>query len=120
MSFITEAVTDRVKAVTDIIELQPGDATRYEFAITSHPFNKDYVIVSEVGCGGMAFTSYDYNLEEVKLFFKEYGAPTSKELYRNWAGPLLNKGLAGYVTEKARCNPWVAIAALCAIYITKL
>lgn len=117
---IDETITNCTLEQTMMLTIQPGDLTKYTFAITRVRYNKDYVIISEVGCSGMAFTSYEYSIDQIMMFFKTYGTPKNKETYSKWAEPLLKVDMAGYVTEHSSCNPWTAIAAMLAIYITEV
>ena len=98
---------------TKLIEIEPGDMTRYSFIVSD--YNIDYVMI--IGSGrGPKFEGYGYRKDSIKFSMERFDIKID-ESYRSYIreNKILDDPYIEYIVDHSFCNPWTAIAAiLCA------
>ena len=95
---------------TKLIEIKPGDMTRYSFLISN--YNLDYVIIAGSGKGAK-FAGYEYRKDSIKNFIKKFDIKID-ESYRSYIqkNKILDDHYIRYIVNHSFCNPWTAVAAI--------
>jgi len=102
------------KMYTHWVLLEPGDGTKYEFAVT--PRHKGLVHI--VSLGGVKFPGYNYRRSEILEFVARYPEIYSAG-YRECQDVVhridpMPDYFLGYMREPGHspCNPWTGLAAI--------
>ena len=95
---------------TKLIEIEPGDKTRYSFIISD--YNIDYVMI--IGSGrGAKFAGYGYRKDSIKNFIEKFDIKID-ESYRSYIqeNKILDDPYVEYIVNHSFCTPWTALAAI--------
>lgn len=98
---------------------EPGDATRYEFVVSTLPDRNDALFIASVarGQGCPRFVGYTYNIDSLLAFRKDWAEVFDQDgtgRYRDTVRRLDSHHLIGYAASHSDANPWTALAALMA------
>ena len=103
-----------------VIELQPGDGSRYKFAVVKE---QDQLLIASVLGVGNCFRGYSYNISSIQDFFTRF--PELGD-FDNYAGTdfdyqgyvnkekVFNDHYLNYVVEHSSCGKWTALAGILA------
>lgn len=104
----------------DIIEIEPGDNSKYIFSIIS----RDDKFITISGVDGTHFHGYTFYRSSIEDMFHDIGEPPNQDEYYKWADQICHRqpSFFKYVMEKAGsrycpCNPFTALAGLYAAHI---
>ncbi len=122
--WIQDKVTLHIKLKTKLVELQPGDGTRYSFTIGRDEYISPYLRIAGTG-EGAEFKGYLFDEESINQHFLDcsewYDDPAIavKGAYQVVVRYLLGRinqeaHYIEYIVEHTQCNPWTAVAAMLA------
>ena len=111
-----------IKAMTAVYyEVEPGDATHYEFVIVPGVYKPENYITVTSACRHR-FYGYSYSFIDIYSFINKakeidinaidkFGNDCCKDVYRSKYGLLIDHYFVRYIINHSQCNPFTALAA---------